>query len=243
MPRAHRAGIVGTSSYWAYMKALLPMLWFRMNEAAGASVVNYGSLGTGFNAAWTAGAGSIGQTGKLGGGDAYLFDGADSLITVPAGAYGAYVATTYAMLVNPSSAGESGVGTFFNYDVNQTDLRFYSSLAALKAVRAATSGAVTATTTGLSASAWVWLFWQYDHGGDKKIHIYKGSGGALTEYSYTGETVAASGTLTDQSAIPLIIGNNNAAGRSFAGTYDEFALFNYLLTAAQMLEITTRSGV
>lgn len=229
------------SAYEPLVTSLAPVLRYRFNETSGTTVINYGSLGAAQNGTWTPGAGLIGQGGQRGSNEAYAFDGAASLVTVPNGSYAVFPAATYAHLVLATNGGEGNNGTFWMHG-NGNNRFLHASATALSA-RKITSGTnpLSNTTTGLTFGAWHYIFATYDDAGDRKWHIYKFISGVLTEFAYSTQT-AGTGTISAE-ANNLIIGNAAAANTTWNGSIDDWQLYNYLLTSQQMTDVGRAAGL
>lgn len=236
-PTRRRKLLVAARGYYSYAAGFGPTLWYRLNEVSG-NALNSGSLGASFDGVPTAV--TQAQAGKLGASSAVLFDGANSKITVPAGAHNNCTSLTYALLFRPTSAGEANIGTFYEVGTAQAlAARFASALTALAFYR--TTAGVTGTTSGLGANTWAWLFITLDMAGDKCLHAYRGVSNAVSEYGYSSQVAVSS--LADLSATALTIGNRSDQSRTFAGLYDEFLLFPQVLTLSQMGQLTRLTGV
>ncbi|HJX57500.1 MAG TPA: hypothetical protein VJ325_02145 [Thiobacillus sp.] len=221
-----------------YIKSTAPALWYRFNELTGLTAINSGSLGATYNGTYILGAGALAQVGKLGGADAVLFDKLDTRLAIPAGAYANYPAMTIAVLSKNTSGGEGNLGTFWYWSATGTARLTAADASQIVMRRAAATYAETVVSAGLNMTGWQWKFYTYDHAGDLKIDIFKSSGGAAVECTYSTQT-AAVGALTDLSATALYIGNNDAQGRTLDGWLDEFALWNRVLTQAEMNKIVS----
>jgi hypothetical protein len=220
-----------------YMRGVVkPKIWYRFNEPSGAVAKNSGSLGATYDAAITLGAGALAQAGLLGSGQAILFDGANTKVTVPAGPFGNYSVWTIGLLVNVSSTGEGTIGTFYDW-ATSTVLRFNFGNT-LRALRAAATAAATNTTTGLTTGVWYWLFVTFI--GDKKLRVYWYRLGGNHEFGYSTQD-AALGAVTDQSAVNLIIGNRSDQSATLAGLMDEFFMVDRQLSTAEMTAIGSKS--
>lgn len=227
--------------YEAYITSLAPLLWLRLRETSGTTPVNSGSL-AGLTITWTAGAGALGQTGQLGANEAYDFDALASIITIAATASLDLATFTEVALVRPDAAGESSVGRISNYGSGTQFTQFNGALTALRAQVGAGTAANTVATTGLTAATWALLFQTYDDAGDRKVRLYKGIAGAVAEYAYSTQD-AATGTRSSVAASALNVGNRTLTDCTWDGLYDEFMMFNRILSAAEMLQITLLSGL
>ena len=239
----HRRLFQGKLDYWSYIRSLTSALWYRLDERGapydpGNIAYNYGLLGSVFDGAYIAC--NLAQQGKLSVIDAVLFDGVNSKLTIPAGAYGAFPSVTIAALVKYTSSGEAAAGR--TYDQGGTTLLRFGSGPKLRAQRAATGGSVSITIADALLATWVWKFITYQDSGDRKSHIWKGQAGAVSEEGYS-TNAAATGTLTDQSAVALVVGNNAGQANTMDGLMDEFLLFPYVLSLTQMLQIVRLTGV
>lgn len=234
---ADDAELIGLGlDYAGYVKQLNPALWFRLNELSGAAAINSGSLGAAFNGVYTAC--TLAQAGKMSPTGAVLFDGATSLITVPAGAYANYTEWSIAHLVKLSGAGESNFSQYWSIGATFAELESVA-LGGFQLIRATNGN--SQTSAGITANTWTWIFSTLSMAGDKKLRVSKGVAGAVTEYGYS--TQVAVSALTDLSATALVLGNRAAADRTQAGWHDEWILFNSVLTPAQMLQIVRLTNV
>lgn len=240
MTTPRRKRLLSSVNYAGYIQRLNPALWYRFNELSGTSVRNWGLLGSAYNGVWTPGAGAIAQPGKLGPSSAYLFDGADSIVTVTGDATIRVPTNSSAYLIYPSSTGEGNVGRLHNWSTGLWNCRF--SAANLYAVEDAATDAVSSCNAGPTLNTWQWIFRVYDDAGDRKIHLYKGINGVVTEFAYASQ-VAAVGAAVAKTGANLHIGNNGNSSATFAGLYDEMLMwFNASLTMAQMTKISLLSG-
>lgn len=249
MPQTQRTRIIplaGTPPFREQtapaIAALSPLKWLSMNELAGTTVINRGSV-TG-DGTWTVGGGgAIGQPGQLGPKDAYLFDSAASRIAVALDdAFVNIPAWTYAALVRPTSGGEGNTGRLWDIGAFR---RYVAALTAnyatIQSIVRSTANAATNTTNGLTLNRWQWVFETYDDGGERLIRLYKGMDGVVTEFSYAVHT-AATGTITTETE-EFSVGNNTVQNATFAGLYDEFYVVSGIQSAASMLNIVKASGV
>lgn len=232
-------------SYAAQLGAILDM---RFQVTTGVTEINRGTGGSALNGT-IGGTTTLGQTGKLGVNEAFLYDGATSLVTVPNQASLASLTTwTYVYLVNPATAGELTFGTFSAWgNGNGTDkehyLTFGGALTSLQAgiFNTTPTEFITATTTGLSASAWSLVFWTYANAGDRKAHVYKGVSGAVNEFAYSAQP-ALTGTYKAPTH-DLILGNFSTQALTFDGLFDWVLVFDKVLTSAEMLNLVRVTGV
>lgn len=233
---------MGSISYSDYIASLAPLLWHKYNEPSGATATNYGSLGSGQNGTYSNA--TLAQTGQLGAGQAALWNGTTTYVQISAtAALETPTARTWCFLHNPTSGGEGGNGRLFNW-ANAGNLLFQTNVNKVLYALIATSGVVPTSLTPsnfVTLSTWQWSFMTYDDAGDRKIRFYKGIGGAVTEATYSTQT-AGTGTLS-ASGGDLYIGNRQLADGTYDGLIDDLVMFNYVLTTAQMLQITTLSGL
>lgn len=248
MSRRRRRALLGGASYASTLQSFVDAgtlpLWLRFRETSGTTAANAGSSGATLNATWTPGVGSVGQTGKLGANEAYLYDALNSKATIAdATSIASAAVFTQAVLIRPATAGESNSGAFMYWDSNtQAYFKIDSNLNAVN-VRVDTD-ATSANTLGtltLAANTWQWVFATYDNAGDRKLRLYKGVGGAVTEATAYGAQTAATGNLIAQGTA-LVIGNRSANDNTFDGLFDEALRFNIVLSSAQMLQIVQQSG-
>lgn len=224
--------------------ATLPFLaLYKMQQTAGTNEPNAGSLGSAVDMTITST--TLGQTGKLGVNEAYLFDGANSRLQAANNAtLAGKLAWEYVFLLNPSSAGEVNTGAFFWWGNGGEFLMVFNSIISQLAcflTNTTPATITTTTTTGLTADTWATLFVAYDDAGDRKIHIRKGVAGAVTEYGY-GAQPALTGTYKAQTGV-LSLFNRSDQGRTFAGLADFAGVVDGNLTVEQRLKITQLAGV
>lgn len=233
-------------SYAAYVAQLEPLLWYPMNEPSGTTVINYGSLGSG-NGTFTPGAGAVNQVGKLGAGEAYDFDGADSRIAGPTTtSINNLTAFTYVLLVKADSAGEANAGylwadtggnRIFNISAGTGPVRFTLTVWGSGNFSQVTQDVASA----VPLATWVLLFCTFDNAGDRTPSIFVGRNGAVAESTYSTE-IALAVALANASGA-LNVGNISSSIRTWDGLIDEFIIFNRVLTAQEMLALTVAAGV
>lgn len=210
---------------------------FHFNELSGTVVQNYGTLGAALNGTWSPAAGALGQVGRLGPNEAYLYDGANSIVSFPANAaINALSAATYMFLINPTTAGEVNNARLFETAVD-TELYTINSVNLDLRMFVPGTGAITTITNNgfISLSTWSLLFYSYAFNGDFKGRIYKNSSDNVVEATYATQT-AGSGTKTN-TAVTKNVGNAGALSRTFNGLIDEFGIAPYVLSTGQMTSI------
>ena len=199
-----------------------------MRAVSGAVEANRGSGGAGYNASMTGGI-ALGKTGALGENEAHDIDGATGYYRVTAGAVLQTSAFWWGFLVNPDTAGELNAGRFFTNGSGSNNIqyvRFNSSLSVIQGVVGVASGqqAVVITSSGLTAGEWAWVFMLYDDSavltGDRKIHLYKGQKGTVTELPYSSN-LAAAGTFAAPATDLFLANLNTGAAVTFDGKMDE----------------------
>lgn len=226
---------------------LPPVGWWSMQATSGTNEANRGSGGAALDMTITSA--TLGQVGKLGANEAALCDGANTRYQTANNAALASLTTwEWVFLVNPSSAGETGFGTFacwgdgnidteplFDFNAGLTSLSCYLYNTALTQFR-------TDTSAGLSASAWVLLFVAFANGGDRKAHFYKGASGSVSELGYIAQP-AMTGTFRAPTK-PLNLWNRTNQSVTFAGLADEaMEVSGNLATATTRTQLTLLSGV
>ncbi len=230
-------------TYASYVASLSPLLWEEYIETSGTTIINHGSLGAAQDGTWTPGTGALAQTGQLGAGQAASWDGLDTRVVVPATASLDGISKyTFAFLCKPATLGESAGGIFYSFGNSSTE----GNLIATNSVRCFQQSTVSAQSltsgiTFITLGSWQWIFFQYDDTTDRKLHIFKGIGGAVTEAAYTTQT-AATGTLVNTGQ-PLYIGNRALIDRTWSGLFDEVVMFNSILSSDQMLQLTLLAGL
>jgi Concanavalin A-like lectin/glucanases superfamily len=237
---------------WSYNGGA-PVGWWKMDDCTGTTVYDNsltanGAAG-GKNGAWTGasggntGAGTCsavdsatawynGRNGKYG--SSLDFDGADDLVTITntsaidfnEGLNNGY---TWAAWINPQSDGESSIGRFFSKSSNATYCRTGSESGGFVSIYCEMdlSGPGPATVTAstqIPINTWshVALTWTNDADDEITVWINGKNSGTSTD---AGNTL-----MTDT-------GNTQIGGISLAnfdGQIDDFRIYNYELTAAQM---------
>lgn len=241
MPTQQQGRVVlsdGDVHYINLMAKLNLPVWLRFNELTGTVVKNYGTLGSAEDGTWSPGVGALGQTDALGSNEAYLYDNANSLTTVPSNAaINGLAAATYMFLIRATSAGETSKANFYDVNSNTELLSINSVSLDLKMVFPSTTSPITTiTNTGFIALATdTLLFFTYDYGSDKIGRIYKGVGGVVTEATYATQT-AGVGTRA-ASAFTKNIGNAAALSRTHDGLLGEFAIAPYVMPLSLMTSI------
>lgn len=224
-------------TYASYVGNIIrPLVWYRHRETSGTVVANSGTLGNTLDGVWTAGAGAVGQTGKLGFNEAYDYDGAASLTTIAANASLQNItAMTMAILCKPDSPGESNVGTFSADNRHQFRISGLNFPLRCFIVSSATAANSVTPDAFVASGVWHWVFCTFDNAGDRLIRFYKGVGGVLTEATYNTQT-AMTGTLNNGGG-GYIIGNISTAAQTFDGLIDEYFVKDRVLTLAEMQQI------
>lgn len=227
----------GGQSYADYIASLAPLLWLRLRETSGTSVANSGSLGG--SGTWTAGSGALGQTGKLGANEALLFDGSVSKIVSADNPK--TPAFTACGLAFGNSQGENSAGAILHTGQQASDntLRVSGAGAITSGVDTDSTDAVTTSVNGaFETGKWIWYFATYDDNGDRKIYLYKGLAGALS--NIVSSQTAATGIRSNSGGYQV---GNFSDVRTWDGLIDEVLLFPRILTSGEMLRIIQLSGV
>jgi hypothetical protein len=184
-----------------------------------------------------AGTTSLAQTGLLGINEAFLFDGATSLITIAnrANVQGLTDFTLWA-LFKPSSAGEGNAGTLFSKS-GEFELRFNSASRDLIAtVNYSSTNAQRITSTTLSANKWHTVGMRIDNS-SKTPEIFVDG----IEAGYASTTAGVGTRVSNTNN--LIIGNNAAVSQTLAGLLDEALLVNRLLTTSELRLLHLLAGL
>lgn len=204
MQTAHKLLLMlnrGGLSADGYMSSLSPELFYKFNETSGTAVTNYGTLGG--TGTWTAGVGTLNNASPLG--LSYDFDGLNSKIDYANNATMANAEEfSGGALVYADSAGEASTGTIWCWGNLTSAYMLRISGAGLTLVSRVdyTTDAITLTSTAITTGAWQWIFWKYSLSGDRKMHLYRGISGVVSEMAYTTNTASAttyaapSGTFT-----------------------------------------------
>lgn len=239
-------GLGSSGNLASYIASLNPYVLYNMQQTAGTSEPNSAagsnSIGSAGNLTLTSV--TLGQTGKLGVNEAYLFDGANSRLQVANNATLAALTTwEYLFLVNPSSAGEGSVGAFFVWGTGAVNQGYYvifnSALSSIKCGlwNVAGTSFITTTSAGISASTWSLVNIAYADSVDRKVHIYVNG----IEPSYSAQP-AMTGTFKPPTAT-LNLFNDSTQTLTFAGLGDFAGLIGGNLTSAQRLRIAQLAGV
>lgn len=223
---------------------LAPVLWYRLRETSGTTAANSGSAGAAANGVWTAGAGAVGQTGKLGANEAYDNDGLVSKIVIPnIAAIQAIETYTVIGLCKADAAGENNAGTILHLGVGAAAAFRRTGVSNVwnMGFDTDTTDAVSSTETNFAPDGvWLAMFGTYDNAGDRKCRIYKGFAAALVESNYAGGQVAATGTRVTPNGATI---GNYIDLRTWDGLIDEVIVCNRVLTAAVMLTYSQLAGV
>ena|GEM_PF-4565191 len=201
----------------------------KMNETAGSTAndssaggANDGALSSFPADPWMEAGGRIGG--------ALLFDGADDVVTLPSELIGTGADTVCAW-IKPSSSGEGASGRIFE----NRRLLFYIDGANNRLSLQSDDG-VTATansaTNSISYNIWSHVCAARNASGTANIYV----NGALS-----GSANQASGPPTTGTNA-LVIGNNPATTRTFAGLIDDARVYDRELTADEILDLYTFSG-
>lgn len=231
--------------YTEYITSLSPVMWYRMNETSGTTVVNSGSIGSAVNGAWTAGAGALGQNGYFNNVNAYDFDALASRVVIPSNS-GIQNLTTFTIvaLIKPDGLGEGGAGTIFyiGNSASAGGFRFATSNTLSFSVDTDATDAAALTNnpaTALTLGNWALLFGTYDDTGDRLPRIYRSVGGVATQYGYFSQT-AGTGTKVQPNGATI---GNFADVRTWDGLIDEIIVFNSVLSQVQMNQISSIIGI
>lgn len=225
------------------ISASAPLLDLKHNETSGTTVRNTGTLAATADGVWTAGAGALGQTGNQSkANEAYDYDGAASLTTVPAVAsLYASTALTLLILCKPDTAGEGNAGTPSSSGRHQWRIPSTVNLPSRLFITSdATAGNSVTADTFVATGVWQMFIATFDNAGDRKIRIYKGVGGVLTEATY-GTQTAMTGTLNVASSTQ-VVGNVAAATQTFDGLIDRFTQWDRVITPAEMQAFVTAAA-
>jgi len=235
----------GSLTWETYMTSLAPASWHRYRDSA-TPALNAGSLGSALD--MTATNTTFAQTGKLGAGEAISLNGTTSLLTAANNAtLAGYTTWEWVFLINPTSAGEATAAWLAGWGTGLAAegyfMRFNAATTAIKISLFNTlgSGFVTDTNTGIATSAWSLLFFSFDNAGDRKMHVYKGVSGAVSELGYSAQP-AMTGTYRAPAAA-LNLYNDGSTARTFSGLSDEDATFNMNLTPTQRTQLCVLAGV
>jgi hypothetical protein len=231
----------------ALIASFAPVGWWSMRATSGTNELNRGSAGAAANGTYTLGAGVLAQTGQLGAGEAALWDGLVTKLQIPNVAALASLTTfEYVMLLNLTALGEGTLGQFFAWGTGSSSNEFHMQFPGTNTMQLHTfnttpTSFTTTTTTTLGLSAWRVVFVPYNNDGDRKVHIYVGAAGAVSEVTY-GTQTALTGTYKAPTN-PLVIGNRTAQDLTAAGRFDEFFICSGNLTPAQRTALTVATGV
>jgi hypothetical protein len=203
-----------------------PALLLNLRETSGTTPANDGDL-DGLTITWTPGAGAVGQLGVDGPGEAYLFDGAGSFITITNDEAAADLFETatqrWAFLIRLSSD-----GALFTYGQSFITNLIIDSNHAVDSIFV-TSGTNALAETDVDAVAdlvdtFAWIFMDYDDadtlGNGRRIRLWKALVGGVVEALSLVTDTAATGTYTP-SANDMRIGDSpSLVGSEFDGLMD-----------------------
>jgi hypothetical protein len=218
---------------------IAPMLYYKFDEASG-DLINYGSETGDDDADGVVSGATQAQTGQLGAGEAYSFDGVDDIITVAnANIPNVKALTTqrWAVLCNPAALGEGNLGSLLVYGTSGAVahfLRLQSSSRLDAQISCQTSVAVATAAANEIADcigAWCWLFMDYNDA-TKRARLWKGLSGTLSALSLVTDT-AGVGDVRSQSTV-LQLGNRSALDRTFDGLFDVAIVDSGLWTTDDM---------
>lgn len=176
---------------------------------------------------------TIAQIGKFGANHAYNFDGIDDLLTIidAPGTLSAMTTQKWAFLAKADGLGESDVGTFMitGNQAAEGD-RLILGLVDTGRIRAtidtsATQANAVSSNNEISdcLTNWAWYFIDFDDadilGNGRKIRIFKGLNGVVTQITL-GTDTAATGVVSSPTT-DFIVGNRANATRTFDGLMDE----------------------
>lgn len=232
------------NTYNQFVSSLKPYLWYKFNETSGTSVINYGTSGSGFNGTFTPGLGSVNNIGQFGLSSAYSFDGLDTKIAVSNNpAYANSTKQTVIALINPTNSGEGTNGAIYCFS-NGNNRWLYASSTLFFGRRV--TGSTNAQTTTNSGQVpingeWQLAIFKYNDTTDRKVKLYKGYKGQLTEYTY-GTQTAATGSLGNETGV-LNIGNATTPNLSFSGLFGNFIWINDDIPLSVLLKLTRLAKV
>ena len=170
----------------------------------------------------------------------YTFDGADSIITVPADTTidinGKTVLSTSAW-INPASDGEGNLARILDKQAAAAGYVVYISAEAGGLIKVTAliyhDGVADATAvsnaTIIPINVWSHVAFVYNEDSAKKIKIYLNGG-----LQILGTNTAGVGAVDDDSAIDLTIGNNAILDRTFDGIISDVRIYNTARTATQI---------
>lgn len=226
----------------SYILALLSGqsgFWLRLRETSGTTPANSGGT-SGLTITWSPGAGAVGQTGRLGANEAYLYDGADSVITVTnaAGIQG-LAEFSFWMLHRPASVGETGFGFFFH---KAAEFQYGFAGAGRNVVAQifydGGTNALSTSTTALTANVWNTVGFRINNT-TKKVDLF-----------VNGQQAAYSGS--QQAGVGSRVSNTNNVGvgnrlpgndRTLDGPVDEAMLIGRALTDTEFALLHIACGM
>jgi hypothetical protein len=223
--------------YAAMMRALGPVQWLRFRETSG--LVAADSAGSGLDAT-IAGTTSLGQPGVRGGNEAYAFDGATSQLTVSTPtAINSLAQWTYMLVARANSAGEGSAGRLWDWDPT-VHLAYINLNDVLVILPHSTTNGVWRFLNMVPAypTPWFVLFATWNStalGGGMARVGDSGLTAPSLQTSPVGTYAAPTGS--------LYLGNRSTALRTWDGLLDEWAVFDRVLTGAEMLRLARLKGV
>ena len=144
-------------------------------------------------------------------------------------------ALTILMRVIVDTTGGGGEGYFWDYaGTSGYDMRFDSSLAALRLSVDGTSDATILTTEGVTAGVEAWLWATFDNAGDRKVRLWNPSPLAGSAIAMTGSLIPPAGD--------LYLATNSALDKKYDGRYRAFIVWPSVLTPQNMRWIMNGAG-
>jgi len=214
--------------------------YWKFDEASGSTTSD--SSGNGNTGTCTAC--PVHTSGKFG--NALQFDGSDDYInTGSAPSIDNLVAFTWSAWIYPTGWGEGNIGRIIGKTTSggfEKSVYLNNQVAPLQSIRVllynnASTGFYSDTAVGsIALNNWYQVVVTYDDTGDRKAHVYLN--GAEASY-YRQNTF--SGTMYDDSANDLGIGNRGNGDRTFNGTIDDVAIWNRALSAAEVQAVYSGS--
>jgi hypothetical protein len=219
----------------SFMLSLKPTLYLKFSEISG-NIINYGSDGnTGTVTACTQG-----QVGQLGMNEAYLFDGATSVVSFLNASLPATKALTtqrYVFLFKPNTMGEGGSTSLLFWTSAIYRVALSTTLAVFASVDLNTTDANVGTNNNQIdfIGSWTLLFMDYDDsnvmGLGRRIRIFRATATKpVTKLTLATDTAGVG--VVVPSGNPLYLGNNALTSATMDGLYDFVSVGSGLWTPA-----------
>ena len=239
---SHRRRILGAATYTDKVLATGPLLYFPLNETAGAAAVNYGSLGTAANGSYT-GVTLANAAGPAGEGMAPFFDGANDYVDIYSAALDAAFsgATGTVMAWAKVAAGAWNDGTIRKVFRILGDINNYYEMGQLAAANTSqhygkAGGGAASINTGMSPATWI-CFAQTWSDGNNDDEFRAFISGAQTGATSANLNNWTAGGLNANGAV--IGAASTVPQNPWHGWLAHAAVWDHVKTPAEILDLAT----